>query len=256
MKIDVNSNVKIELILGRQGENGVRQIEFDVGLWRRYYGNGALAGVLLRDGDTNPYPVTIVNNVWTISASDTAQSGHGQLQLSWIVDDIIKKSVIYKTYVLPSLNASTVDPPDPYETYLDDIVAAGAAISLDRQAIEQLAPEIFDDADYVRSAVDDIHADAESASAAKTDAEAAQERTLSYVNTARTYANTASSASQTAREKATEASNSAYVAVRNAQNADESAASAKADAERIAKILDSISYTENGSGNIIISMGG
>lgn len=142
IKVNVGANYSYDMCLGRQYENAVRMVEFDVKTLRETYGEGILTAVAIRDGDTNPYPVVLTDNTWVISSADTAKQGHGQLQVTWLVDEAVKKSVIYKTEVLPSLNAETVEPPEPYQTYLDAIIQVGqdteaAAVSA-HESVEEL----------------------------------------------------------------------------------------------------------------------
>lgn len=121
MVINVNTPTKTNIPLGIQDENGVTTIEFDTYEWEALYGSGELRAVVKRHGDDEPYPINIENNIWEVSSVDTAKKGRGQLQLSWVVEGVVKKSVIHDTIVLPSLTTTTVEPPDPYETWLDEM---------------------------------------------------------------------------------------------------------------------------------------
>ena len=119
MVINVNSSTKTNIFLGNQGENGVTQIQFDVSEWQTEFGEGSLTVVAQRHGDDLPYPVVISNNIWTVSDADTAKRGTGKIQVAWVVNGKIKKSVIHNTLVEPSLDENTVDPPDPYDNWVE-----------------------------------------------------------------------------------------------------------------------------------------
>lgn len=123
MVIDVSFPPPARLELGRQGENAVTAFEFDISAWVEEFGAGVLTLTAQRNGDAEPYPVVLENNVWTVSNADTAVEGYGKAQLQYVVDEQIKKSVIYATLVLPSIEASA-EPPEPYQTWYDEIVAA------------------------------------------------------------------------------------------------------------------------------------
>lgn len=123
MIIDVSLPPPARLGLGRQGENAVTQFQFDISAWVEEYGEGTLTLTAQRNGDAEPYPVSLSGNVWVVSNADTAKEGFGKAQLQYVVDEQVKKSVIYATLVLPSIEASA-EPPEPYQTWYDEIVAA------------------------------------------------------------------------------------------------------------------------------------
>lgn len=250
MIIDITSNVKMTIPIGRQYENDVTRIEFIADKWREMYDGGSLAAVVMRPGDADPYPIDLVGGVWTVSAADTAKEGNGQIQLSWIKDETIKKSRIYEIIILPSMNAATIEPPEPYETYIDQITETAAQISADMETIVALAPEIKEDADYVRDNIDQIHTDAGTASNSAYAATRAKEDAVSAKNVA-------VSAEQSAKGSAESALRNAEQATHSAEDAAISAQSAFESAETVADMLESIDYTDtNNDGNVIITMGG
>lgn len=77
MIIDVSMPAPERLELGRQGENEVTTFTFDASAWVAEYGPGELTLVAQRMGDTDPYPVALEENVWTVSSADTAVPGYG-----------------------------------------------------------------------------------------------------------------------------------------------------------------------------------
>jgi len=108
--------------LGRQGENEVTTIKFDVS-WAAKYGDGAFELLHERCMDSAPYacPITVdtENEVieWVVSNADTAFKGRGTAQLVYIVNAAVAKSVLYYTSTLASIDAD-MEFPDPYENWL------------------------------------------------------------------------------------------------------------------------------------------
>ena len=105
-----------EIKLGRRGENQARKVVFDVlGKWREGYGEGVASLIVQRNGDAQPYPVTVTEEdgalVWRVSSGDTAVAGEGAAELRYTVGDSIVKSQIYKTRVRETLEISGEAPP-------------------------------------------------------------------------------------------------------------------------------------------------
>lgn len=126
-KIAVIGNETIHI--GRRGENQAIQIVWTNILenWRTMYGEGVVQLAVRRPKDTAPYPVACEvsgNDVmWTIQAADTAQSGVGECELSYIVDAVLVKSQTWNTMIARSLTgARTVEPPsEPAKTWFTKI---------------------------------------------------------------------------------------------------------------------------------------
>ena len=141
----------IPLQIGLQGENGVTQVEFDVGAFVTEFGAGQPQLVVQRCSDVSPYPVELTVDgtkaTWTVTSTDTAKSGHGRAQILYYVGTKVKKTVIYTTYTAQSVKQGTV-PPDPYETYLEQMVEIGAqvaaSVELAQAAVTQ-AQEILEE---------------------------------------------------------------------------------------------------------------
>ena len=110
--------------IGRQRENEVTQVRFDVSEWVRTYGPGTLALSVQRRRDMRPYPVPIAivdgAATWTISNTDTAQDGHIKAQLTYMVGTKIKKSKVYMLTVKASLPEDG-RAPDGYTTWLETL---------------------------------------------------------------------------------------------------------------------------------------
>lgn len=123
--------------LGRQGEDNVETVQFDVSGWVEEYGDGAYELLHERCMDTAPYecPITVEDGVvnWVVRSADTAYVGRGQAQLMYVINDGVAKSVIYKTSTLKSIDGNP-DFPDPYDDWLR---------------------QMHEDAEYVRENIED-----------------------------------------------------------------------------------------------------
>ena len=120
-----------EIKLGRRGENRARKVVFDVlGKWREGYGDGVASLIVQRNGDAQPYPVTVTEEdgvlVWLVSSVDTAVAGEGAAELRYTVGDTIVKSQIYKTRVRETLEDSGETPPPAYQSWVDEVLQAAA----------------------------------------------------------------------------------------------------------------------------------
>lgn len=120
-----------EIKLGRRGENQARKVVFDVlGKWREGYGEGVASLIVQRNGDAQPYPVTVTEDdgalVWRVSSVDTAVAGEGAAELRYTVGDTIVKSQIYKTRVRETLEDSGETPPPAYQSWVDEVLQAAA----------------------------------------------------------------------------------------------------------------------------------
>lgn len=128
--------------LGTNGENLATQIQFDyVQCFREKYGNGVFQLSHQRKGDTAPYAVDVETNetsvLWNVRAEDVAKVGVGECQLSYFVNNVIAKTIIFSTKVERSLGQNG-ESPDPWESYHDDIMRAGAEAKASAQEIEDL----------------------------------------------------------------------------------------------------------------------
>lgn len=120
-----------EIKLGRRGENQARKVVFDVlGKWREGYGKGVASLIVQRNGDAQPYPVTLMEEdgalVWLVSSADTAVAGEGAAELRYTVGNIVVKSQIYKTRVRETLEDSGETPPPAYQSWVDEVLQAAA----------------------------------------------------------------------------------------------------------------------------------
>ena len=151
MIIDVTSTKTFTINLGRQGENDITEIVFDYSGLVEEYGEGTLSCIVQRKKTDDPYPtiLTVDNHMatWSVSSTDTAYAGTGKIQLSYMVDQQIKKSIIYKTKVEPSIIPTSEEPPEPIKNYLDQMVEIGTQVHADAESVSGLVDEISETAE-------------------------------------------------------------------------------------------------------------
>ena len=115
------------ICIGRQGENKVVTVQFDVSGWQEMYGSGSFSLLHQRSADMSAYPCVITSDTntvsWVITSTDVFYVGNGRAQLLYIVDDKVAKSVVFTTNTLQSLNAG--DAPEPEPEWIADVVNAG-----------------------------------------------------------------------------------------------------------------------------------
>lgn len=115
--------------IGKQGENNAVPILFKVSAWTNKYGEGGTFALShKRATDSVPYPATITLTddgvLWLITAADNAIEGYGECELKYVLGDVIKKSVTWKTYTSKALAPVGDTPPDPYESWYEQILEA------------------------------------------------------------------------------------------------------------------------------------
>lgn len=119
------------LPLGKQGENLVRQIQFDLSRWISNFGPGTVQLLHQRNGDEAPYPVAVEQAgnlaVWTVTNADTAIGGNGIAELQYYVGDALAKSETWMTKVFPALGDASETPPEAQQGWVDQVLHAGAA---------------------------------------------------------------------------------------------------------------------------------
>lgn len=121
IKIDLTKDVGV-VEIGQQGENEAVEIQFDVSSWVESYGSGDVFIYHQREGDEAPYLKLLSvdsDNVatWTVDDADTGVVGRGTAQLTYVVGDKVKKTIIFATLTNQSLGEAG-EIPDPYEDLL------------------------------------------------------------------------------------------------------------------------------------------
>lgn len=137
----VRAQDRVSIPLGRQGENNVQAVVFNVSGWADLYGAGAFEVFHKRNKDTVAYPVVIQvsddhNTIsWIVGNADVEKVGEGECQLVYVVNGKIAKSVIFQTTVTKSLDGSG-DPPEPYENRIQDLIESATNITVEADRAE------------------------------------------------------------------------------------------------------------------------
>lgn len=122
--INLGKDTQLNLILGQQLENEVTEVVFDFSAWQSAYGSGTVGLSVQRHGDDRPYAVVPTvsgtDATWNISDLDTACKGVGEVQVTYTVGTVIKKSVVYKFTVYRSLGENG-EYPSPGQTWQEEI---------------------------------------------------------------------------------------------------------------------------------------
>lgn len=137
--------------LGRQGENQVQTVIWQ-GIVKQYadlYGEGAFQLMAQRCGDAAPYPVALTRDggslVWTVSDSDTAKSGVGRCELTYLVGGAVAKSKTWQTQVLASFTADgSAEPPEPAQSWVQEVLEAATAAGKSAEAAADSADKAED----------------------------------------------------------------------------------------------------------------
>lgn len=151
LSLNADSVFVKDIRIGYEGENVVTRIEFNLQMWIDEYGLGGVTLLVLRHGDGDAYPVSLMIEggvaSWSITQIDTAKEGRGKIQLVYTAGEKIKKSPIYTIICSDSLDDSDTVP-DPYDSWLatltdlSALVTAKAAESLVNADIAQMAANI------------------------------------------------------------------------------------------------------------------
>lgn len=119
--------------LGKQGEHLVRKVSFrEPTLWAEEFGPGTVQLIVQPPGQGTPYPVILTEEnghyVWNITKANTAIPGTGACELYYRAraEDAVVKSSTYSTYVVKALEAKSDSPIEPQQSYLEQIIQAGA----------------------------------------------------------------------------------------------------------------------------------
>ena len=116
--------------LGRQGENLARRILFDLTNWQALYGEGVAELICQRPGEYSVYPVAITKAgpaaIWEITDTDTTRPGVGHCELRYYVDETLAKSKTWMTKITKAMDGEITTPPEPGQSWLDQVVQVGA----------------------------------------------------------------------------------------------------------------------------------
>lgn len=121
-----------------------RSVTFDFSAWAAALGDGTFAVSLLRPGDITPYAVAGLSidgtrATWTFDATDTALAGYGRAFLSYVTADAMDMTVDFDVYIAQNSAPSGDTPPDPLETWYQQMLEAAAQAQNAAQSAAQSA---------------------------------------------------------------------------------------------------------------------
>lgn len=198
----ITASPGIVLSLGREGENAVRQIIFDITDWHSEFGkNGVVTLLAQRPGEAEPYPVAVTVSgssvTWPVSAADTAKPGvYGQAELQYRIGDVVVKSAIWRTFIADSLGTPSPTPPDPQQAWVDQVLDAAQQASVSADTSAASATAAGSASASASSAATNAEASNKSAEQAAQLAQAAQEAAAQSAQAAQLSAEQASTAAQ------------------------------------------------------------
>lgn len=115
--------------LGVRAENDVTQVKLRFDAWAQEYGAGVVQLLVLRSGDTAPYPVLLAQSgteaTWTVFSTDLAFPGELRAEYVYTVGTAIKKSAVLRFFVARDIGAPGAAP-DPYEDWLEHLTELAA----------------------------------------------------------------------------------------------------------------------------------
>lgn len=110
--------------IGRQGENEVVTVQFDVKGWSDLYGDGVFTVINQRPTETVGYPctVTVSDEVvsWVVKDLDVYIEGNGRVQLIYTVNEHVAKSVQFISFIQKSIDIGDI--PDPLPDWFAEVM--------------------------------------------------------------------------------------------------------------------------------------
>ena len=204
------------LFLGKKGENLATQVIFPfVKEWAELYGEGTFQLIYQRYGDNAPYAVALStdeeNVMWPVTNTDTDKVGSGKCELQYYVTDenenqILAKSVTFITKVVESLDNAGETPPEPWESWIEQILEAGSDAEQSAIDAAESAQEASGYADNASGSASDAEGYAEAARLSAVDSAESANQASGSAQTAAGYADSASEDAGRASEYADNAS--------------------------------------------------
>lgn len=151
------NTVKVEncktLFIGRRGENEVTEVVFDFTEWQEQFGTGVIDLYVKRNLDVDAYPVVLSVDgtvaTWIVTAADTDVVGNGKIEFVYTVDQKVAKSAVFPFFVGEDIGESSPEPPEHYQSWLEQLTELGTETQLNAQAAAQSASEAAESAAQV-----------------------------------------------------------------------------------------------------------
>ena len=135
--------------IGNQYENEATAVVFDCSQFAEDHGAGTAQVVHRRPTESIGYVCTNVSQegntvTWLVTDDDTSFTGKGLVQLRWYVDEVLRESVIFPTYILPSV-ASSDDAPADVKSALEQLMEYIKDNTISIEDLDEHIANYFDD---------------------------------------------------------------------------------------------------------------
>lgn len=227
-----------DIRLGRRGENLATRVTFDVSGWMSS-GDGTINLLHQRNGDNEPYLCAITVDggtvMWTITAADVEIAGRGRAELQYLDGDVCKKSAIYTTNTLRSLNRAGEVPPEPHKGWVHQVMEAKAAVDTAASDAQESAGTAESFAGEAKTSAENAYDSALTAGACLLNTESYMQKAQSAAQTAAVDAANAAAplaAQQAVANAENQLASYCDSAESSAQNAESSADDARGAAEQ------------------------
>ena len=236
----INAECGKTVRIAYQGENNRQQVRFDLADIMGEFPGGTAVLAILRSGDTDPVPAAEVELdtdgkalVWTVTAWECAVEGFVYAQVTYVVDDVVAKTRIWRFDVKNSLVVSGAEP-EEWADLVGQLVTAAAGVNTAIEAAsEQLRQYVADAAGSAAAAAGSAQGAGSAASAAGTSAGMATQKAAEAAGSAESAAGSATSAYNSAA--AADRSAGAAGTAKNAAEAAQTAANAAKQAAQLAE---------------------
>ena len=223
------------IALGKQGENEATQVQFEVEPWIAELGDGRFQLLHQRATDEDPHAVVVSYEsgivFWDVANTELAIPGYGRCELQFYQGDMVAKSQIWVTQTVESLSDVGDTPPDPWESWVEDVLTAASSAEESADAAENSATAAAQSATAAATSESNAGASATAAAMSEANAKTAAQTATDKASAADESATAASTSADRAATSATSAGESATAAATSATNAGESATEAATSAE-------------------------
>ncbi|MBQ3990585.1 MAG: hypothetical protein II630_07050, partial [Bacteroidales bacterium] len=157
------------LFIGRRGENEVTEVVFDFTEWQEQFGTGVIDLYVKRNLDVDAYPVVLSVDgtvaTWLVTAADTDVVGNGKIEFVYTVDQKVAKSAVFPFFVGEDIGESSPEPPEHYQSWLEQLTELGAETQANAQAAAQSASEAAESASEAAESAAQVAEDSNNAEA-------------------------------------------------------------------------------------------
>ena len=216
------------LFLGKQGENEATVVRFPVAeKWAELYGEGVFQLLFKRPSETQAYACVVSVDGeyvdWVITNTEVLLVGQGRAELCYFVGNTLAKSETWITASVATLADVGSTPPEPWESWVEDVLSAASDIEVYAERAEAAADIAVGAKADALDAKDEAVRQAGLAQASAETASAKAELATTKASQASGYALNASNAATRAGNAADRAENAQTVAENSAQTATEQA---------------------------------